>query len=575
MPGKPSGEIRTYRVERKRPNGDIYVYERQLLYDPATKRNRQVGSTLLGKKLPDSDEIVPTRPKRPPEEPSAEVTASRTRTGMMEILAHIGKESGIDTLLYANTDRGTAQKIISVARYLVATDGGSIPSIVPFQYTHRLPYGEGLSEDICHDLFAHVGLDASLEQSFFAGRCRRLGAHPALAYDSTTISTYSRQQIDAQYVRGKENDGLRKIKFLVLYEVQSGQPIIFRKLKGNISDMVTISEALRQLEVFGVRGAELITDNGYNSSENIAEMLLAGFQFVTPLQTRLTWVSEAIDEHAGFSADPGAVIPFDPAVHGCCVPVMHTFKRPCRNSSLSGGRHKGDIKEVRRRVYLQLYFDGYRKAEQDLAFEEKIRAVQETLEAGIPPAQLSVQMQKLAEEYLIIPKRGTRIRYNMEAVRKKKKYHGFFALLTNKRKDCADCLQQYRRRAVIELFFENYKTRTAGRRPRVWTADVLQGRMFVQFVALCYREYLAERIRTLIGQLGEPDGNPAHDLKTNLDQEKQLKTWLQNNSLHGILAWFDTTECTEISAELRKKRLRSEITARDRLFLEKLGLRSA
>ncbi|MBD5560226.1 MAG: hypothetical protein HDQ87_07720 [Clostridia bacterium] len=97
--------------------------------------------------------------------------------------------------------------------------------------------------------------------------------------------------------------------------------------------------------------------------------------------------------------------------------------------------------------------------------------------------------------------------------------------------------------------------------------------MFVQFVALCYREFFAEQVRTMIRELGQPTGDLKHDLKKVLDDEKKLQTWLRNNSLRVILEWFDTTECTEVSVQLRKKRLRSEVTARDRLFLSKLGIR--
>lgn len=51
------------------------------------------------------------------------------RVGMMDIIDHIGKASGIDEAIYANTDLGTAQKLLSLARYLLATDSQSLPGI--------------------------------------------------------------------------------------------------------------------------------------------------------------------------------------------------------------------------------------------------------------------------------------------------------------------------------------------------------------------------------------------------------------------------------------------------------------
>ena len=61
------------------------------------------------------------------------------RVGMMDIIDHIGKVSGIDEAIYANTDLGTAQKILSLARYLLATNGQSLPGITAWQYSHPIP----------------------------------------------------------------------------------------------------------------------------------------------------------------------------------------------------------------------------------------------------------------------------------------------------------------------------------------------------------------------------------------------------------------------------------------------------
>jgi len=44
------------------------------------------------------------------------IVASKTRVGMMNIIDYIGKVSSIDDAIYASTDIGTAQKIISIER---------------------------------------------------------------------------------------------------------------------------------------------------------------------------------------------------------------------------------------------------------------------------------------------------------------------------------------------------------------------------------------------------------------------------------------------------------------------------
>ena len=57
-----------------------------------------------------------------------------------------------------------------------------------------LPYEDGISEFIYHELFARIGRDEALQQNVFASRCANIKERAVLAYDSTTISTYSQNQ---------------------------------------------------------------------------------------------------------------------------------------------------------------------------------------------------------------------------------------------------------------------------------------------------------------------------------------------------------------------------------------------
>ena len=72
--------------------------------------------------------------------------------------------------------------------------------------------------------------------------------------------------------------------------------------------------------------------------------------------------------------------------------------------------------------------------------------------------------------------------------------------------------------------------------------------------------------------LGVANGDPMHDIKKVLDLEKKLKHWLEESSIHTVLQWFDTVEGVSVSSKLSRKRWTTEITQRDNLFLEKLGI---
>ena len=64
MPAKPSGEIKIRIVRNTQKNGDIYVLERQTIYDPDKKLNRVLSTKLLSKIPKGSKTPVATRPKK-------------------------------------------------------------------------------------------------------------------------------------------------------------------------------------------------------------------------------------------------------------------------------------------------------------------------------------------------------------------------------------------------------------------------------------------------------------------------------------------------------------------------------
>ena len=107
----------------------------------------------------------------------------------------------------------------------------------------------------------------------------------------------------------------------------------------------------------------------------------------------------------------------------------------------------------------------------------------------------------------------------------------------------------------------------------MWNADSLRGRMFVQFVAMCYYEYLSEQLRQVKMTLGIENGDGKHDTKAVLEAERKLKSWMENTPIYLQLQWFDTVENVKVSSILTSKRWTTEITSRDALYLEKLGVK--
>ena len=575
-----TGKVIKHRKEILQKNGDTYIYDQEFQYDPLLKKTLRISNKLVAKIPKGSDKEVPTRPKRKPGEKTAsktEVVATREHTDLCDILAHVGEASGIDQAIRASTDESTALKLMSLARFLVATGGDTLPHVETWQLTHPMPYAEGISEDIYYNLCKEIGTDESFRQRLFLECCNSLGPHPLLAFDSTTESTYSECQIEARYGYNKAGDGLKTIKLLTLYSVDNRQPVAFAKQPGNLSDVSSLVSTMAQMEALGLQGAEIVTDNGYYAEENLLAMCLAGFHFITLAKPSLSWIKKEIEAHREEFVDIDNRRSELGGTYCYSVPLMHAFKRTRKYASQKKGLKKGDIEDIPKRLYLHLYFNPSKKDKEDASLFDNVAEVKHLIESGVELGELSNEALRIAEKYLLIARKrgsgGLSVAYNKRKLDEACKLHGFFALVANHEKDRFVALEKYRKRERVEEYFKLAKNDADAARPRVWYADHLMGRMILQFIALAYEDYLRYEIGKMKAILGKETGDVAHDTPERLKLERDLKKWLDKTSFSNILRWFDAYETTAVSTSIRNWRWNSATTKRDRLFLKMLGLK--
>ena len=92
--------------------------------------------------------------------------------------------------------------------------------------------------------------------------------------------------------------------------------------------------------------------------------------------------------------------------------------------------------------------------------------------------------------------RGTKVSYNNEAVNQYiKRYAGFQAILTNAIKDPVETLQIYRDKDMVEKCFDDLKNQLDMKRLRMHSSEAVNGRLFVQFIALIYISALRKEMR--------------------------------------------------------------------------------
>lgn len=569
MPRPYSGKVHVSQSRIKRKSGITYVYERTTHYDQKTRKTVTSASKLIGKILPGSTDVVPTRPRKSNGLGAAQAVAIRRHVGLTDILEWAGRGSLIDQDVRSSFSHGDADKILSIARYWLGTDGSTLPRLESWQVMHDLPYSYGISEDVYGELFKSLGCNEDGIQRYFLARASRLSRKPVIAYDSTTISTYSLNQKEARRGFNKDRDGLDTIKLLTLYSVKDREPIAFAKQPGNIPDVIALDNAIEQLNCFDIEKPLVTTDTGYYSHDNIRDMCRRNMKFLTLIDTDVIMARDAVETLRDKLESMSAVCPFDYAVSGASLSVMHTFtwQRQRRRAE----KQAGDDEVMQRRLYFHVFKSNDLVSKHEVSFRQRLMELKRQVEEGVP--EFTEAAQKRIDRYLVQSRVGRggnlHVTFNEEECAGARKYFGYFVLVSNSAMDVFEALENYRLREKIEELFKNEKESVDGRRPRLWYPDALRGRQFVQFVALCYRCYITKKIKAVEEQLGT-DGE--HKTKEQLKLEKGLKNWLEQRSLAQIFDWFDCVETTSVKTDAGMRRWTTEAVARDRLFIKLLGV---
>ena len=582
-----TGKVSTRTREQKQKNGTIYVIEEKRQYNREKGYTETIESKLIGMKLSEDGKIVSTRPRRlfvnktvNETDPTGKVTAVRKHVQMMDIVNHMADISGIDEDVYSSTDLPTAKKILSMARYIVCSEAHTLAGIEEWQFQAPLPYDDGINKGIYHDLFVDIGKDESLRQAFFKARLdRESGVGLYLACDSSTSSSCSvllEKSGELRYGFNKDEDGMPTVKFLVLFSLKTKMPVWYAKLPGNIPDVITIKPVLEQLKALDVSKVTIVTDNGYYSEGNLGEMLRQKYDFITLGNSDANWVKEELNKVLKSLRNPAHACPFDLDIHGITVPVRRKFEWTRTYASTAKGLKAGDKDTITATVNLHFFYSAQRKTNEDAKLKEILMEARQEIESGVSIDSLKKPVRDLVNQCSTITyaKDGkATVTFTEDGFDDACKYHGIFVIITRQKMDTFNVLRWYRKREEIEDFFRRAKQDACMRHVAVSSREALQGRMFVQFVALCLYQYIENEVHRVKDEcVSEVDASGKKKNKTVIADDKKLYNWIDSRSIVRILNWFDAYENVDVSVKLKRKRWSSAETQRDRTFLTKMGV---
>jgi transposase len=203
--------------------------------------------------------------------------------------------------------------------------------------------------------------------------------------------------------------------------------------------------------------------------------------------------------------------------------------------------YKKDTITQEKRVYLHYYYNIEKAAYDEKVFDNKLIQYKNEIISN----KKIKEHQSFYDKYFIIKKTAKKIIVDVkiDEVTKAKKNYGFFVLLSNEKMDATKALQLYRNKDVVEKAFGNLKERLSMRRMLVSSEQSLDGKLFVEFIALIFLSYIKKQM--------------------------QVKNLYKQYTLQTLLDKIDVIECFEYpNAKLRV----GEILEKQKDIFEAMGV---
>jgi transposase len=465
--------------------GVPYVYEDHPYWDSEKKQMRHkrdyIGKIGVNNEfIPNKSYVARQQLEKVMNQKDSSVTtpvARRSYYGATFLLDSIGDSSGIAADLKACFP-DDYKKILSVVYYLIMESDSPMYRFPKWATMHHHPFGDNLSSQRISELFASISEDAKM--TFFKRQSKRRLEKEYLAYDTTSISSYSELISHVKYGRNKDHDPLPQVNLALVFGEKSMFPVYYRKLPGNVSDIKIVRKLLKDVEFLNIKKLKLVMDGGFYSAENINALYRSHYKFIVSARSNIKFISgilnrsrESIKDFTNYSVDQDIY----------CVSSME--KWPYEEVNTEGCVVLSDS----RRIYVHIYYNGQRAEDEKANFIKALAVAESSLQDDTA----NNEQKALCCKYFTMketPIRGLKAEYNEKAIHDHVRNFGYFVLLSNEIKDPKAALDIYRNKDLVEKAFSNLKNRLNMRRTSVSSSENLEGKLFIQFVALIYISYI-------------------------------------------------------------------------------------
>ena len=472
-------------TRKKGPGGSTYIYLTTRAYRDAAGRPTS-DEAMIGRLADDGEGLIPNQRYFeffPDARPAPSSVASLGASGALLVLA---KRLGITRLLFESFPNKGKQMLAAAA---FMADCGCVMAHIG-DWCDESVTPTRLGSQGASELFATVGPAGRM--AFFKGWIARITEDDYIAYDVTSLSTYSGGIEDAEWGHNRDGDDLCQVNLGMFLGEQSRLPAYYATYQGSVLDKAHLPLIMNSALALGIKRVRFVFDRGFVTSENLAYVDKRHLSFITALPSSLILYKELVDAAAASRIASS------------------------RNALLIDGLYALALpKEVLGTTLIaHVFYSPAKRALEEEALYARVGRLESELESmsavrGLPKKYRDLFTVKPAETAAVAS-----FARDFDKIDAKLARAGYFVLATNdSRLDSANVLGTYRRKDAIEKAFSGMKNQLDLKRMRTHSGQTTDGKLFCGFIALILHSAIREALSSSKDTSAMPVGTALRELR--------------------------------------------------------------
>ena len=311
-----------------------------------------------------------------------------------------------------------------------------------------------------------------------------------LACDSTTRSAYGRCLADIRWGKNKDNEALQNTLEVVVYSLDSHEPIYYRTFGGNENDSRTLHTIIEDLQKLECNDLLVVFDRGYETEDNIVDMIQRDQAFLVCGKVGQNPVYNSI-LRIQYDAQG---MPANMEYYDEEKIFLTQFEE---DKNVSDPEHPEQVKQIKLKI--NLFLDMNVRIERLTKINESIRKEKQAaskLNATDSGVYSDEDIRKLRTLYTfhkiyLSSEKKLIVTENEKVISKAKNTAGIFASISYKVDgDARRQFELYALRDEQEKYFEEMKVQLGFNMQNNWSEDGKTGRLFILFIGLILRSHL-------------------------------------------------------------------------------------